>query len=330
MEKTNTPSVYIILLNWKDYDDTKACLLSFYKVTYPNFRIVVVDNFSNDGSVEKLQSEFSEVIYVLNEGNFGFSRGCNAGMRKAYDLEADYVLVLNNDMVVEPGFLEPAVEVAESSLKLGSVTGKIMFQDRPNIFWQAGGYIDIWKSSAISRGMGEEDQGQYDEICETGWTSGAMSLIPRSTLENVGYFPEEYFFGHEEWDYSTAILKAGLKILYVPEFKAYHKAGGSYKAGHPVLNIYGGYMGKMIYAQKYMKPAIFKIWLLAFWVYLKFYWPILAREGCKCEEDYQVRLRAANMAFEDHKYIKNVGLPQLEDAARRLGPAPSWGNDWRS
>jgi GT2 family glycosyltransferase len=330
MEKTNNPSVYIILLNWKDYDDTKACLLSFNKVTYPNFKIVVVDNFSNDGSVEKLQSEFPEVTYVLNEGNFGFSRGCNAGMRKAYHLGADYVLVLNNDMVVEPGFLEPAIEEAKKTSKLGAVTGKIMYIDRPDVFWQAGGYIDIWRSQGIPRGKGEIDKGQYDKICETGWASGAMSLIPRSTLETVGYFPEEYFFGHEEWDYSTALLRAGLKIMYVPTFKAFHQAGGSYKAGHPVLNIYGGYMGKMIYAEKYMSPLRWKLWRMAFWFYLKFKWPILAREGCQCEEDYKVKLRAGYMAFEDHKTIKYVGLPELENAALRLGPTPSWGTDWVS
>lgn len=326
----NYPSVYIILLNWKDYEDTRDCILSFEKVTYPNYKIVVVDNFSGDGSVEKLQEEFKDNIYVLNDGNLGFSRGCNAGMKEAYNRGADYVLVLNNDMVVEPGFLEPAIAVAQSEPKLGAVTGKIMYIDQPNIFWQAGGYIHLWRSQGIPRGKGEEDKGQYDKVCETGWASGAMSLIPRSTLENVGYFPEEYFFGHEEWDYSTAILRAGLKIMYVPDFKAYHEAGGSYKAGHPVLNIYGGYLGKMIYAEKYMSPIMWMIWRKVFWLYLKVHWPVLAREGCQCEEDYQVRLRAGFMAFEDHKRIKYVGLAQLEDAARRLGPAPSWGIDWVS
>ena len=323
-------SVYIILLNWKDYEDTKSCILSFDAVTYPNFKIVVVDNFSNDGSVEKLKVEFPEIIYVLNSGNFGFSRGCTAGMRKAYEMGADYVLVLNNDMLVEPGFIEPAIIEAKKEPKLGAVTGKIMYIDKPNVFWQAGGHINSWRSQGIPRGKGETDKGQYDEICDTGWASGAMSLIPRSTLESVGYFPEEYFFGLEEWDYSTAILNSNLKIRYVPDFKAYHKAGGSYKAGHPVLNIYGGYMGKMIYAEKYLSPPMWQLWRIAFWFFLKFKWPILAREGCQNEEDYKVKLSAGYMAFKDHKTIKYVGLPELESAARRLGPAPSWGNEWVS
>jgi hypothetical protein len=328
--KATQPSVYIVLLHWKNYKDTKQCLLSLENITYKNYSIIIVDNFSNDGSVEKLQSEFSSVKYILNKDNLGFSRGVNAGLREAYQMGADYALVLNNDMVANPGFLEPAVAVAENNQKVGAVTGKIMFKSTPNVFWHAGGHIDPFRAQGVARGMGKKDHGQYDAVCNTGWASGAMSLIPRSTFENVGYYPEEYFFGHEEWDYSTAILRAGLKIKYVPGFMAYHETGGSYKAGHPVLNIYNGYLEKMIYAEKYMSPVAFKVWRVVFFVYMKLYWPILAREGCQCKKDYEIRLRAGYMAFEDHKRIKYVGLAQLEDAARRLGPSPTWGNDWVS
>jgi GT2 family glycosyltransferase len=324
------PNVYIILLHWRDYDHTKQCLLSLDSVTYENRTTIIVDNFSNDGSIEKLQSEFPNVIYLFNNSNMGFSCGVNVGLRESYRLGADYALVLNNDMVVSASFLEPALEVAESDQGIGAVTGKIMYKSRPNIFWQAGGHIDPYRVQGVARGKDEEDLGQYDQICETGWASGAMSLIPRRTFEQVGYFPEEHFFGQEEWDYSTAILKSGLKIMYVPDFKAEHEVGGSYTAGHPILNIYGGYLSKMIYAEKYMSPIVFKFWRIAFWFYLKTRWPVLAREGCKCEEDYKVRLAAGFLAFEDHKHIKSVGLRQLEDAAHRIGPSPSWGTDWAS
>ena len=327
---TAHPTVYIVLLHWKDYNDTKQCLLSLENVTYKNRYTIIVDNFSNDDSVEKLRAEFPDVKYIFNKSNLGFSCGVNVGLRAAYKMGADYALVLNNDMVVNSGFLEPAIAVAEKDENIGAVTGKIMFKSMPNIFWHAGGYVDPIRVQGVARGKDEEDIGQYDKICETGWTSGAMSLLPRRTLEKVGYLPEEYFFGQEEWDYSTAILKHGLKIMYIPDFKAVHAVGGSYKGAHPILNTYGGYLNKMIYAEKYMSPITWQIWRIVFWFYLQLRWPTLAREGCKCEEDYKVCLGAAFMAFKDHKTIKRVGLPQLEDAARRLGPAPSWGNDWVS
>lgn len=327
---TNYPLVYIVLLHWRDYEDTKACIVSLKNISYKNFKIIVVDNYSNDGSLEKLQSEFNEVLYIKNEGNYGFSRGCNSGLKEAYKRGADYALLLNNDMVVESGFLEPAVVEAESGSDIGAVTGKIMYKHTPNIFWQAGGYIDPIRVQGVPRGKGRVDVGQYDTVCDTGWASGAMSLIPRRTFERVGYLPEEHFFGQEEWDYSTAILRAGLKIRYVPSFKGLHEVGGSYKPGHPILNIYGGYLSKMIYAEKYMPPLFFKIWRIIFFIYLKLRWPILAREGCQCDQDYKVKLNAGFLAFHDHGVIKSVGLAQLEDAARRLGPSPTWGIDWVS
>ena len=329
MTATN-PSVSIVLLHWKDYSDTKQCLLSLENVSYKNRHTIIVDNFSNDGSIEKLQEEFPEVKYILNTSNLGFSCGVNAGLREVYEMGSDYALILNNDMVVNSDFLEPAISVAENDRNVGAVTGKIMFKSRPNIFWHAGGHIDPIRVQGVARGTGREDHGQYDKICQTGWASGAMSLLPRRTLEKVGYFPEEHFFGQEEWDYSTAILRSGLKIIYVPDFKGDHEVGGSYNAGHPILNVYGGYLSKMIYAEKYMSPVAWKIWRGVFWLYLQLRWPTLAREGCKCDEDYRVRLGAGFMAFNDHKTIKRVGLFELEDAARRLGPAPSWGNDWVS
>ncbi len=329
MSVSNTPIVYVILLHWKDYDDTRSCLLSFKKLTYKNYRVIVVDNFSNDGSIEKLMLEFNDVIYVLNDSNLGFSRGCNAGLRRAIDLGAEYLLLLNNDIVVEPNFLEPAIAEAQKGSHIGAVTGKIMYKEPSNVFWQAGGYVDPFRVQGVARGKGKVDFGQYDSICETGWASGAMSLLSRATIEKVGFLPEEYFFGQEEWDYSTAILKAGLKIMYVPEFKAYHEAGGSYQPGHPVLNIYGGYLNKMIYAEKYMSPIQFRIWRIIFWLYLKFKWPKLARVGNPNNADYQITLRAGYMAYEDHKHFKMVDLNVLQQAALRLGSSPRYGNSWQ-
>lgn len=327
---TNTPLVHIVLLHWRDFEDTKNCILSLRNISYKNYKVIVVDNCSNDGSLEKLQLEFPDVLYIKNDGNYGFSRGCNSGLKEAYKQGADYALLLNNDMVVDPAFLEPAIVEAEQDCNVGAVTGKIMYKNSPNIFWQAGGYIDPIRVQGVPRGKGKVDIGQYDSVCDTGWASGAMSLIPRRTFEKVGFLPEEHFFGQEEWDYSTAILKSGLKIRYVPTFKALHEVGGSYKPGHPILNIYGGYLSKMIYAEKYMSPYLFKIWRLIFFVYLKLRWPTLAREGCQCDEDYKIKLKAGFLAFHDHKVIKSVGLAQLEDAAKRLGPSPTWGIDWVS
>jgi len=325
---SNWPKVCIVVLHWKNYESTRDCLESLGAITYPHREIVVVDNHSEDGSIERLQIDFPHCYFLLNDANLGFARGCNVGIRFAYAQGAHYVLLLNNDIRVTPGFLEPAVCAAESDPRVGLVTGKVLYLDPPNMIWHAGGYIHPIKRNAITRGFREIDRGQYDKVCETKWATGAMMLIKRSVLETVGFLPEEYFFGVEEWDYSTAVRKAGFKILYVPEFKAYHNAGASYPAGHPVLIVYNGVRNKMIYNQKYMPRPLFLLWRLFYWMYLQVWWPRRAWWGCQNEEDYRVRLMAARLAFKDHKGIQRIELKDLEEAARRLGPTPTWGSGW--
>lgn len=323
----NQPLVTVVVLHWKNYERTRAALKSLEGISYPNYRVAVIDNFSNDGSIEKLEAEFPDYTFLRNDSNLGFSRGCNVGIRSAYEGGANYVLLLNNDMEVDPGFLDPAIAAAENDRDVGLVTGKILFGDRQTI-WQAGGRIDPIRIQGEPRGWNETDAGQFEVPCETRWASGAMLLIPRQTIDAVGLLPEEYFFGVEEWDYSTAVSRAGLKILYVPTFKGYHHAGGSYKAGHPVLIVYNGVRNKLVYAQKYLSTPAWVLWKTIFRCYLKFVWPKKAWWGCENEADYRARLEAARLGFADHHGVARIELSDLERAGRRIGPTPTWGNGW--
>jgi GT2 family glycosyltransferase len=322
------PLVAIVVLHWRNYQRTRAALESLQSLSYPNYRVFLVDNYSDDGSLEKLENEFPMCAVVRNQANLGFSRGCNEGIRRAHSTGAAYVLLLNNDMEVEPGFLEPAIASAEKDQRVGLVTGKILFGDRRNVIWQAGGKIDSLRIQGSPRGWNETDDGQYETECETHWASGAMLLIPRRTIEKVGVLPEEYFFGVEEWDYSRAVEDAGLKILYVPNFRGYHHAGGSYKAGHPILIVYNGVRNKLVYAQKHLSAPVWFVWKGLFRCYLAVIWPRKARWGCETEVDYRARLTAARLAFADHRGIERIELSDLESAGVRIGPTPTWGNGW--
>jgi GT2 family glycosyltransferase len=324
------PQVVIVILHWKAYLQTRRLLQSLALLAYPNYRVILVDNKSNDGSAERLQSEFPQHEFIFNDENEGFSRGCNRGIRAAFAASADYVLLLNNDMEVEADFLQAAVSVAEEDPSVGLVTGKILFGDRRSTIWQAGGRIDRLRIQGIPRGWNEVDQGQYDDICDTGWASGAMLLIPRRVFEKVGLLPEEYFFGIEEWEYSTSVKHNGFRIVYVPEFRSYHYAGGSYRAGHPVLIVYNGFRNKLIYAQKHLSGAEWLVWKLIFRCYLTFWWPRKGRAGWGChnEQDYHARLKAARLALSDHHGINRVELSDLERAANQIGPTPTWSAGW--
>src|SRR5205823_1889527 len=113
------PRVGIIILNWNSYQVTSECLLSLRKLNYPNTEIVLVDNGSSDDSADRLQNEFPEIRVLRNPENLGFPGGNNVGIRYVLDRGADYLLLLNNDTVVQPDFLRELVQVAESDATIG-------------------------------------------------------------------------------------------------------------------------------------------------------------------------------------------------------------------
>lgn len=270
MNVADKPRVYTIILNWNNYEDTKKCLESLRRATYPNLKIIVVDNASTDGSGKHLQQEFPYHQFIFNEGNLGFSRGCNRGIKAALkDKDCAYVLLLNNDAVVPSEFLEKAIEAAEADDRIGLVGGKILLSPESKEIWYVGGNISLWLGRVIFYGIGEIDRGQYDKPGEVGFVTGAFMLITREVLEKVGLLPEEYFFGVEELDYSLHVQQSGYKLYYVPEFVAYHPGDGSHWNWDPKF-VYNGYRNKLIFQEKYLPRGLFPIWKMVFAIYAKY------------------------------------------------------------
>src|SRR5262249_1871243 len=113
------PLVNIIVLHWKNYRSTQLALTSIKKLTYLNYKVILVVNFSNDGCVERLEIEFPDVHVLRNSQNLGFSRGCNKGILYACQQGVEYILLANNDVELEPGSLTAAVAAAEHDLSVG-------------------------------------------------------------------------------------------------------------------------------------------------------------------------------------------------------------------
>jgi GT2 family glycosyltransferase len=263
------PQVNVIILNWNNYEDTKKCLESLQKATYSNLSVTVVDNGSADGSGKRLQTEFPDIQFIFNEKNLGFARGCNVGIRAALrDEDCAYVLLLNNDSVFTPDFLEKAVEIAEADRQVGLVGGKVLQSPETKKIWYAGGHINLWRGQAVTR-HGQIDFGQYDKPEEVGFVTGGLMLIRREVLEKVGLLPEEYFFGVEEYDYSLSVKKAGYKLYYVPDFLVYHRGDGSHWNYDPKY-VYNYYRNKLILQEKFLPKGLFPMWKLAFVIYGKY------------------------------------------------------------
>lgn len=223
--------VFIIVLNWNGKEDTLECINSLQKIDYKNYKIIVVDNNSKDDSVFSIKEKYPEIIMIENEKNFGFSGGNNIGMKYAIEKGADYILLINNDTIVEKDFLSELVKVGESKKDIGILGSKINFYDNQNVIWSVGGKINWLKNSGMHLGLNEIDKGQYDEIKEVDYLTGCCLLIKREVIEKIGVLADDYFLYYEDTDYSLRAKNAQYKVVYVPKSKIYHKISQSTKPG---------------------------------------------------------------------------------------------------
>jgi GT2 family glycosyltransferase len=220
---TDVPSVAVIVLNWNGLDDTVECLHSLMRVEYPRCETVVVDNASRQSPRQRIQSEFPSVTYLETEENLGYAGGNNVGIRYALEHGHDYVFVLNNDTIVEPGFLGPAIAVAESDPAIGVVGIKIMAWDEPDRVWVAYGDLTYRHSLVRLVGYYGYDDGRYDQQRDVDWIPGTAMLFPRRALERVGLFDENFFAYHEDVDWCTVARERGLRVVFAPNARILHK-----------------------------------------------------------------------------------------------------------
>ena len=283
MNVVQDPLVAIIVLNWNGAQDTLDCLRSLDRVDYPNYRVVVVDNGSQDDSL-KLLEEYARstalvpedvgrksiastkgfvkysrtealrgdgveaelddakseqrLVVLRNEANLGFSEGNNVALRYVTrSLHPDYVLLLNNDTIVEPGFLSKLVRAAESNSDIGVIgpqirpwspsdgNGKVAF---------CGGRIEwlVYPGYLHIRGYAEASAFGWRNGLECDWITGTAMML-RSECLRYGLLDNDYFFGCEDVDLSIRLRKKGYRIVILLDSIIYHKGGKSRRKRYP-------------------------------------------------------------------------------------------------
>jgi GT2 family glycosyltransferase len=215
--------VAVVVLSWNGRDDTLACLRSLRAVDYEPLDIVVVDNDSTDGSAEAVRAEFPEVELLRCDENLGFAEGNDIGIHLALERGAEYVLLLNNDVEVEPGFLRPLVEEADRRQDVGAVCPKILFFESRDRIWFAGASLDPRRGYGRHVRYRELDDPGETQVTETDRACGAAMLVSRRVLEQVGELDRELFIYVEDADWSLRARAAGLRHYVVPQSRIYHK-----------------------------------------------------------------------------------------------------------
>jgi len=216
-------TVAIVVLNYNGTEDTLECLRSLRHITYAGARIYLVDNGSCPPLRASLPAEERHVRLLESPVNLGFTGGCNLAARTALDEGATHVLFLNNDTIVDPGFLEPLVRALEADRRIGIATPKIYFHGQDRVFWAHGARLDPWTGRSTHHGVYRRDAGQYDRVREVDRVTGCAMIARRDFIERVGMLDDRFFAYGEEIDWCLRGRKGGYRMAVVPESVVWHK-----------------------------------------------------------------------------------------------------------
>jgi GT2 family glycosyltransferase len=271
-----SPLVCIILLNYNGAKDTLECLKSIQKITYPNYKVIIVDNYSEDLSEEiiikwlknnkenydylnltKGDNLVSKSLYkytfIQSGENRGFGAGNNIGIKYAINNYTDYVLILNNDTIVDPQFIEPMVKMSDIDKSIGIVSGKIYYYDKPNVLWFNGG-----KFNNITGKISHYDYNKLDNEIEhkdISFISGCMWLIPKSIFDIVGLIDEDFFMYYEDVAYCHRLKRHNYKLAIAPESKIFHKVNLENELEFNKFNVYWRTRSSILFLKK-IRPNI--------------------------------------------------------------------------
>jgi len=212
----------VVVLNFNGAPFLGACLSSLTQSSYKDFDTYLVDNRSRDASVDMVRRTFPGVKIIVNEGNLGFAAAYDRVFRA---LAYDYIVLLNNDTVVDEDWLWSLLETAEASPRTAACTSRVLLMEDPRIVDHAGGVFSVI-GSGLEFGKWSHDLCSGGEPFEVGFGTGCSLLVRREAYLKVGGFDPCYVFYHEDVDLCWKFRMFGFSVMYVPESIVYHHVGG--------------------------------------------------------------------------------------------------------
>jgi len=221
------PFVAVILVAHGGRDYTIACIESLKESTYPNFKIILVDNASPDDTREKVAARFPDIEIMTSDKNLGFAGGNNLGIRYALSLKAEYIFLLNNDTEIAPDAINHLVNTASQNKNIGAVGPMIYYFSDKTRIWSAGGIINFTWSYLKHRGIREQDRNQYNQSSDVDYLTGCAFMFPSKAIELIGFLDEGFWMYYEDADFCMRLKKKGLRIVFEPHAKVWHKISSS-------------------------------------------------------------------------------------------------------
>jgi len=228
-------TIAIVILNWNGRKHLETFLPSVVASTCPAKEVIVADNASTDDSVPFLKSVYPQIRIISLDRNYGFAGGYNEALKQ---VKSDYYVLLNSDVEVEPGWIEPILDLMEKNPAIGVCQPKLRMYTDKELFeyaGAAGGWLDCF-GYPFAKGrifdVCEKDEGQYDAIEPIFWASGAAMFVRAHLYHELGGL-DNYFFAHqEEIDFCWRAQLAGYKIFTCPTSVVYHLGGGTMPKGN--------------------------------------------------------------------------------------------------
>jgi len=264
-----TSNVAVVILNWNGVSFLEKFLPNVLLCTGNDAEVIVVDNASTDNSVAFMQEHFPTMRLILNSENFGYAEGYNVALSQ---IDADYYVLLNSDVEVTPNWILPIIDLMKTDDAIAACQPKLLSYDNRQELEYAGaggGFIDKL-GYPFCRGRLfqtlEQDNGQYDDVREIFWASGACMFVRASVFHKAGGLDKNFFAHMEEIDFCWRVKNLGYRIMYCGKSTIYHVGGGSLPksaARKTYLNIRNNLM--MLYKNlpdKQLRKTFFKRYFL--------------------------------------------------------------------
>ncbi|MBA3706066.1 MAG: glycosyltransferase family 2 protein [Bacteroidetes bacterium] len=257
--------VAVVILNWNGKKFLEIFLPSVIAYNSSYAEIIIADNASTDDSVSFLRTKFPHIRIIQNNVNSGFAKGYNDALK---EVKADYYVLLNSDVEVTPLWMDGIIKLMDSDKSIAACQPKIKAYDNKNYFeyaGAAGGFIDKY-GYPFCRGRIleriEEDRGQYDDLREVFWATGACLFVRAEYYHHIQGFDEDFFAHMEEIDLCWRLKNIGYKVMYCPDSNVYHVGGGTLNKTSP-RKTYLNFRNNLILICKNHPPEFLflKIWL---------------------------------------------------------------------
>lgn len=262
--------VSVIILNYNGQNHLSTFLPSVIKNTPLHIAdIIVADNASTDNSLEWLRETYPAIKIIQLKNNYGFAEGYNISIGR---VETPYAILLNSDVEVTPNWIQPMLNFMEEHQNVIAVQPKILqYKDKTKFEYAggAGGFLDKF-GYPFCRGRIfstiEEDKGQYNDIRQIFWASGACMMVRRVDFIDYGGLDENFFTHQEEIDFCWRVNSRGRKVYYVPTSVVYHLGGGTLNQSNPQKTYYNFRNNMLMIYKNLNTPRLIPLAIIRFFL----------------------------------------------------------------